>query len=294
MKMPQFDYACPASVDEAVRLLASNEGAKILSGGQSLLPILAFRLAYPSLLVDIKRIEGLGEIKITADGLRVGSRVRWCDIERDARLRASHPLFQGMISHVAHYQIRTRGTVGGSLAHADPAAEMPGVAVVCDCEIAVTGAGGRRLIGAGDFFSGALETVLEADEIITEVRFPPWPKARRWAFQEFARRRGDFAIAGVAVFFDQDDEGRVLNAHVGVIGGGSVPMRLTDVEALLEGNHVTEELIGKVKIRAAECADPGSDIHASAEYRRSLVGTLAGRTLREAISTRRGANETGH
>src|SRR6202042_92219 len=150
---------------EAVRLLATHDGAKILSGGQSLLPLLAFRLASPSMLVDIQKIVGLDDIELTPEGLRVGSRVRWCQIEEDPRLADSHPLFQAMISHVAHYQIRNRGTVGGSLAHADPDAEMPGVAVICGCEIVVVATSGRRIIKASEFFAGALQTVLEDDEI---------------------------------------------------------------------------------------------------------------------------------
>lgn len=285
MKMPQFDYACPASLDEAVHLLASNEGAKILAGGQSLLPMLAFRLAYPSMLVDLQKIEGIGAIQHTPDGLRVGARVRWCQIEEDRRLATVHPLFQAMISHVAHYQIRNRGTVGGSLAHADPAAEMPGVAVVCDCDIVAVGSSGSRVIAAADFFTGALETVLAPDEIITEVRFPQWPQSRRWAFEEFARRRGDFAIAGVAVFFDQDDRGHALGAHVGVIGVARTPVRLKDVERLLNGNRVDDELIARVQHLAADTVDPDDDIHAPADYRKSLVGTLTARCLRIASAS---------
>lgn len=245
MKMPQFDYACPSSLEEAVHLLASTEGAKVLSGGQSLLPIMAFRLAYPPLLVDLRKIEGIDSITVTAEGLRVGARVRWCQIEVDDQLAEHHPLFQAMISHVAHYQIRNRGTVGGSLAHADPAAEMPGVAMVCDCDIVVVGSGGGRVIRAAEFFIGALDTVLEADEIITEVRFPLWPRARRWAFQEFARRKGDFAIAGVAVFFDLDGDDRFVDTHVGVIGAGETPARLHAVEQLLNGKTLTDELVAQ-------------------------------------------------
>jgi carbon-monoxide dehydrogenase medium subunit len=287
MKMPQFDYACPSTLDEAIKLLANNDEAKILSGGQSLIPLLAFRMAYPSMLVDIRKIEGIGEIAVTTDGLRVGSRVRWCQIEDDHRLPACHPLFQTMISHVAHYQIRNRGTVGGSLAHADPSAEMPGVAVVCDCEIVVVGPTGRRAIKAGDFFLGALETTLSSDEIITEVRFPPWPVSRRWGFQEFARRRGDFAIAGVAVFFDRDERGLTHDAHVGVIGAATTPIRLGEVERMLNGRIIDDELIVQAEILASATVDPDDDIHASSDYRKSLIGTLAGRVLRSAIANDR-------
>lgn len=283
MKMPQFDYARPSSLEEAVQLLAGNEGAKVLAGGQSLLPLLAFRMAYPSMLVDIQKIPGIDRIEITPEGLRVGAKVRWCQIEDDERLAAAHPLFQQMISHVAHYQIRNRGTVGGSLAHADPSAEMPGVALVCDCDIVVVGASGTRIIRAADFFVAALETALTDDEIITEIRFPPWPAARRWGFQEFARRRGDFAIAGVAAFFDLDARGAAANVHVGAIGAGDTPVRLSEVEALLNGQMIDDPLIARAQALAGESVSPGADIHAGADYRKSLVGTLTARVLRSAI-----------
>src|SRR5437868_6319886 len=151
MKMPPFEYACPATLSEAVALLASRAGdAKALAGGQSLLPMLAFRMAQPALLVDLRRVPGLREIKIGADGVRLGALVRWRDIEDDARLKTAHPLLKAAIAHVAHYQIRNRGTVGGSIAHADPAAEMPGIAVTCDAEIAATGSAGSRVIRVDD------------------------------------------------------------------------------------------------------------------------------------------------
>jgi carbon-monoxide dehydrogenase medium subunit len=280
MKLPPFDYAAPASLDEAVRLLASNEGAKILSGGQSLIPLLAFRMAHPPMLVDIQNIAGLDAIEITTQGLRVGARVRWCQIEEDCRLTEAHPLFQAMISHVAHYQIRNRGTVGGSLAHADPAAEMPGVALVCGCGIVVAGASGTRTIAASAFFTGPLETALRSDEIITEVRFPPWPRGRRWGFLEFSRRKGDFAMAGVAAFYDEDSKGRVKDAHVGVIGAADTPVRLAKVEQLLDGNVLDDDLVARAQALASESVDPNSDIHAAADYRKSLVGTLTARVLR--------------
>ena len=282
MKMPQFDYACPASIEEAVQLLADNEGAKVLSGGQSLLPLLAFRMAYPSMLVDIQKLAGIDEIKITPEGLRVGARVRWCQIEEDKRLSTAHPLFQSMIAHVAHYQIRNRGTVGGSLAHADPSAEMPGVAMVCDCEMTTVGKAGSRTIKAADFFVAALETALQPAEIITEVCFPAWPKARRWSFHEFARRRGDFAIAGVAVFFDCDAQGRIADAHVGVIGAAETPLRIKAVEQLLNGARLDDDLIARAKTAASASVDPNADIHGGGDYRKALVGTLTGRALRDA------------
>src|SRR5436853_1751887 len=208
MKFAPFDYAAPTSVAEAVALLAQAGGkAKALAGGQSLLPTMAFRMATPTLLVDLCKIPGLDKIAIDDNGVRLGARVRWRDIEEDTRLKTAHPLLVAAIQHVAHYQIRNRGTVGGSCAHADPAAEMPGIAVTCDVEIRVLGAKGERVIPAGRFFTGALTTALADDEIIVEARLPAWPAKRRWGFEELARRRGDFALAGIAAFYDVDAAG---------------------------------------------------------------------------------------
>jgi carbon-monoxide dehydrogenase medium subunit len=180
---------------------------------------------------------------------------------------------------VAHYQIRNRGTVGGSLAHADPAAELPGIAVACDAEIAVTGRDGARVIPADEFFLGALTTALAPDEIVTELRFPHWPAGRRFGFQEFALRRGDFALAAAAVFYDPDRAGRAANAHVGVIGVGDKPARLRVVEAVLDGAPIDAETIARAAAATSAAVDPQDDIHASGAYRRSLVGTMVERAL---------------
>jgi CO/xanthine dehydrogenase FAD-binding subunit len=285
MKLPAFDYACPTTVSEAVGLLAAHDGeAKALAGGQSLMPMLALRLAHPALLVDLRKLAELRGIRISGAGVTLGAMTRWRDIEDDARLESAHPLLKAAIAHVAHYQIRNRGTVGGSIAHADPAAEMPGIAVTCDAEIAVVGKAGQRVIKAADFFQGALTTSLTADEIITEIRLPPWPASRRWGFQEFARRRGDFAMAGAAVFYDTDASGKARNAHVGVIGVGDRPRRLPAVEAVLDGQVVDEATIAKAEAAACAAVDPQEDIHASAAYRRSLTGTMVERALKRAAT----------
>ncbi len=281
MKLPQFEYACPTTLADAVSLLASGD-AKALAGGQSLMPMMAFRIAQPSLLVDLRKLPGLREIKISDDGVRLGALVRWRDIEDDERLSRAHPLLKGAIAHVAHYQIRNRGTVGGSLAHADPAAEMPGIAVTCDADIVVTGKSGARTIKAEDFFLGALTTALKPDEIITEVRLPPWPNERRWGFEEFARRRGDFAMAGIAAFYDLDKAGKASNAHIGVIGIGDRPHRLPAAEAALNGRAPDAATIARAETAASAAVAPQDDIHASAAYRRALVGTLLERALTSA------------
>jgi carbon-monoxide dehydrogenase medium subunit len=282
MKLPPFDYACPATLPEAVALLASRDDAKALAGGQSLVPMLAFRLLQPALLVDLRKLADLRGIDVTANGVRLGAMVRWRDIEDDAQLATAHPLLKAAIAHVAHYQIRNRGTVGGSLAHADPAAEMPGIALTCEAAIAVTGAAGARVIQAADFFMGALTTALAADEIIVEVRLPPWPARRRWGFAEFARRRGDFALAGAAVFYDADARGRPTNAHVGVIGVADRPLRLPAVEAVINGRTIDAASIAAAEAATAAAVDPPEDIHASAAYRRALAGTMVERALKQA------------
>jgi carbon-monoxide dehydrogenase medium subunit len=279
MKLPPFEYACPTALSEAVALLAECNGdAKVLAGGQSLVPMLAFRLAAPTLLVDLRKLPELRNIEISASSFTLGSMVRWCDILADARLRTAHPLLCAAVAEVAHYQIRNRGTIGGSIALADPAAEMPGIALVCEAEIATVGAAGARVIKAADFFIGPLMTVLEPDEIIVEIRFPAWPATRRWGFREFARRRGDFAMAAAAVWYDQDN-GRARNAHVGVIGVGDRPLRLPQVEAVLNGRVIDEATIAQAEAAASAAVDPQTDIHASADYRRALTGTMVERAL---------------
>src|SRR6516164_736825 len=279
MKLPPFDYACPTTLPEAVQLLAARDGdAKAIAGGQSLVPMLAFRLAQPTLLVDLRKI------RISEKGVTLGAMVRWRDIEDDERLDTAHPLLKAAIAHVAHYQVRNRGTVGGSLAHADPAAEMPGVAITCDAEIAVVGKSGAHAIQAADFFQGALTTALTPDEIIVEIRLPPWPAGRRWGFEEFARRRGDFAMAAAAVFYDQGEHGKARNAHVGVIGVADRPLRLPTVEDILNGRAIDATIIAKAEAAASAAVDPQDDIHASAAYRRALVGTLVERALKRAAA----------
>ncbi len=283
MKPAPFDYQAPATLREAISLLGSHPEATVIAGGQSLMPVLAFRLATPSLLVDLRRIPELGYIDIGDDGVRLGALVRWRDIEDDRRLVAAHPLLREAVAHIAHYQIRNRGTIGGSLAHADPAAELPGVAVTCEGEITLAGSAGSRTVAADKFFTGPLSTLRRPDEIITELHLPYWPSHRRWAFREFARREGDFALAGILLFYDKDDSGAVGNAHVGVIGACHRPHRLREVEALLNGRVLEERLIRRAAAAAAEEVDPPDDLHADAAYRRGLVATLVERALRATV-----------
>lgn len=283
MKFAEFDYRAPSTPAEVVQLLAQRPGeAKIIAGGQSLLPTMAYRLAQPAMLVDLKGVQGLDGI--TPDGavLRLGARTRWRDIEASALLATAHPLLQEAVRHVAHYQVRNRGTVGGSLAHGDPASELPCIAVTCEGELRVLGARGERRIAASEFFLGPLTTDLRDDEMILELVLPAWPRDRRWAFQEFARRAGDFALAGVAVYYDRDDGGRAGNVHIGVVGACQRPHRLAAAEAALSGRVPDAACIEEAAEAAAAEVDPPGDLQAPAAYRRALVATLLRRALREA------------
>ena len=237
--------------------------AKPLAGGQSLVPMLAFRVAAPALLVDLRKLAELRQIKIGDDGVTLGAMVRWRDILEDTQLATAHPLLVAAVAHVAHYQIRNRGTVGGSLAHADPAAELPGIAVTCEAKIAAVGKAGARTIDAVDFFRGPLMTALKPDEIITEIRLPAWPARRRFGFAEFARRRGDFALAAAMLFYDEDGD-KARNVHVGAIGIADRPLRLTAVERALNGNTIDEATIARAEAAASACVDPPDDIHCHA------------------------------
>ena len=282
MKLPSFDYACPATIAEAVALLAAHGGeAKPIAGGQSLVPMLAFRLTVPSLLVDLRKLSELRQIKITDAGVALGAMVRWRDILEDRRLRQAHPLLTAAVEHIAHYQIRNRGTVGGSVAHADPAAELPGIAVTCDADIVAHGSGGPRAIAAADFFRGPLMTALRPDEIVTEIRFPAWPKQRHFGFREFARRRGDFALAAAAVAFDEFDK-KFRDVRVGAIGVGDRPLRLA-AERALEGHAISEAAVTGCAAAASAAVDPADDIHASGGYRKTLIGVMVERALRDAV-----------
>jgi aerobic carbon-monoxide dehydrogenase medium subunit len=282
MKPPPFEYARAGSVEEAVAFLAEHrDEAKIIAGGQSLMPMLAFRMATPKLLVDIGPIAALRGISVDDRGVTLGALVRWCDIERHAQLPHAHPLLVEAVKHVAHYQIRNRGTVGGSLAHADPAAEFPGIAVACEAEIEIASSRGGRTIMANDFFLDSLTTTLAPDELIVSVRLPSWKVGRRWAFDEFARRRGDFALAGVALFYDLDQY-RAVEPHVAGIGVGAKPVRLAQVEKTLVGKEVSLATIRNAVAATTASIDPLGDIHAPGDYRRALFGVLLERALARA------------
>jgi aerobic carbon-monoxide dehydrogenase medium subunit len=282
MKPAPFDYHAPRQLKEAAELLATLPNAKILAGGQSLVPMMNFRYVVADHLIDLGGISDLRGIAVVDGWLRIGAMMRQRELETAPEVAQHCPLLADALRHVGHRQTRNRGTIGGSLAHADPAAELPGIAMTCEAKIAVLDTAGGRVIEAADFFRGPLMTALKPDEIITEMRLPAWPSKRHFGFEEFARRQGDFALAGAALFYDEDGGGKATNAHVGAFGVADRPLRLTAVERVLNGSTIDEATIVKAEAAACAVVDPPDDIHAGGAYRKALVGVMVERALRSA------------
>jgi carbon-monoxide dehydrogenase medium subunit len=280
VKPPAFDYSAATSVAEAVGLLADSAGAaKLLAGGQSLVPMLNFRLLQPTRLVDINGIPGLSDIQPTDDGgVRIGALTRHRAVETSALIAQRFPVITAAMAHVAHLAIRNRGTIGGSLSHGDPAAELPLVAVLLDARLTVVGPTGSRVIAAQDFFQGALSTALDDAEMLTEVALPGLPPRTGWGFEEFARRHGDFAIAAAAATLTIDG-GRCIAARLALIGAGETVLRAPAAEALLVGQAITPDVIAAAADAARDAADPRADLQASADFRRHLVAVMSRRAL---------------
>jgi carbon-monoxide dehydrogenase medium subunit len=284
MKPPKFDYHAPATVEEAVTLLARYGGeAKVLAGGQSLMPLLNFRLSRPAALIDLNRVGALAYIKEVDGRVHLGAMTRQRTIEFSSVVRQRLPLLTEATRWVGHLPIRTRGTIGGSLAHADPSAEYPAVLTALEGEVVARGPRGERVLKAGDLFQSYLTTSLADDEVLTEVRLPQMPAGAAYAFEEFARRHGDFAIIGIAAVVVVEG-GRCRRARLATAGAGPVPVRLRAAEEILERDGLGAAAIEAASARAAEAVTPDSDIHASADYRRHLTGVLTGRALRRALA----------
>ena len=278
MKPAPFDYVAPRSLDEAVAALAEGgPEAKLLAGGQSLIPLLNFRLARPALLVDLNRVAELAYVRPRNRGTAIGAMTRQATIERDRALSEKQPLLAEAIRWVGHAAIRSRGTIGGSLAHADPAAELPAVAVCLDAQLSVVGPRGRRTVSADDFFVGYLSTALLPDEILVETWLPPLKPRTGQAWLEFARRHGDFALAGVAVSLSLEDE-MVADARIVLTGVGGKPVRAREAETLLVGGSVRERAAAAAEA-ARSTIDPDADIHATKEYRAHLASVLTERAI---------------
>jgi carbon-monoxide dehydrogenase medium subunit len=289
VKPPLFEYHRAGSVDEAVALLAEyGDEAKVLAGGQSLVPLLSLRLARPAHLVDINRVADLATI-VNGNGLTVGAMVRHRAIERSDVVRTANPLLGHAVRFIGHSAIRNRGTVGGSIAHADPAAELPAVLLVLEGEVEARRAQGTRTVPAAALFEGFLTTALQPDELLTAIRVPPMPAGTGWSFQEFSRRSGDFAIVGVAATVRLDGNGNVGEARLAFSGVDQVPLRATAAESMLTGATPSDDLWKSAAHAAATPLEPASDIHGSAAYRTHLAAVLAERALREAHDRARDA-----
>jgi CO/xanthine dehydrogenase FAD-binding subunit len=283
MKPPPFEYAAPSTVDEAIALLQQHDGeAKLLAGGQSLMPLLAMRFARPTALIDLNRIDGLSEIREEGRTLVLGAMVTKRAIERSSLVEDRQPLLHAATKWIAHPQIRNRGTIGGSMAQADPAAEYPAVAVALDMEFRVVGPNGARSVAAADFFVTYLTTALDDSEVLTEVRVPAASAGTGWSIQEVSRRHGDFAMVG-AVATLRLAAGRCTDPRIVLFGVGPTPHRARGAEQVIDGQQPGEALFtaaGKAAAKALD--DPIADVHASAEYRRHLASVLTQRGLAEA------------
>ena len=270
MKPPPFEYSAPTSVSDAVALLVEHaeEEPRVLAGGQSLVPLMNFRLAQPGFLVDLRRVQGLDTLRLEGDALVVGAMVRQATAERSPDVALAAPLLAEALGHVAHPPVRHSGTVVGSIAHADPAAELPTVALALDAEMTAVGPRGERRIPAAEFFQGPFTTALAPDEILTEVRFPASTAGH--AFVEFARTHGNFAVVGVAALVAVAD-GRIARAAVAASGVGPTPVRLTGAERALVGAAPGAEAVAAAVEAAMPDVTPSGDVHASAETRRDIA-----------------------
>lgn len=284
MKPAVFDYAAPRSLEEAVGLLAEHGlDAKVLAGGQSLMPLLNMRLARPALVVDVARIPGLDFIRKSGDGLVIGAMTRQRTVEFSPQVRETLPVLHAATLYVAHPQNRNQGTLCGSLAHADPAAEYPALAVALGARLKAVGAEGERTIDAEQFFLTYLTTALDPTEMVTEVLLPALPERTGWSVLELSRRHGDYALAGVVATMSLDRGGACVGARLVLFGVGATPLRVRAAEQALIGAKPSETRIAEVAEMAASAIDePLSDVHASGEQRRDLAGTLARRALVQA------------
>jgi CO/xanthine dehydrogenase FAD-binding subunit len=276
MKFPRFEYVTPSTTEEAIQLLVDDEDARPIAGGQSLLPLMAFRLAQPTTLVDLASVPGLADITSENGTVRIGAMVTQTAAETAAVVGERLPLLRQALSHVGHPVIRNAGTVGGSVAHADPAAEIPLALVALDGTVEVEGPKGRRSIEAGDFFVGAFTTALDTGELVTSVTVPASPLT--WAFLELARRHGDFALAMAAVGLSLDGD-RCTDARIALGGVDARPLRVAEAEQALVGQTISEAVAGEAARAAVTNLSPPSDIHGSSAYRKRVASVLVQRAI---------------
>ncbi len=294
MKPPVFDYLAPATVDEALRLLAElGDAAKLLAGGQSLVPLMNFRLVRPPHLVDLNGLPELAGITRENDHLVIGAMTRQRAVERSALVRDACPLLAEAMPQIGHAQIRNRGTVGGSLAHSDPAAEIPAVVAALGGELVVRSAKGTRRVASDRFFTGYLSTALEPHELLVAVRLPVSPPRTGHAFIEVSRRHGDFALVGVAAVVTLDAAGLCTDAAVALTGVGPTPVVARDAVRSLIGEKPSPAVFEEVGRKVSSALEPDSDLHASSDYRKHLAGVLTRRALTRATERARGGARNG-
>ncbi len=281
MKPPNFSYHDPRTTAEAVGLLSTLENAKLLAGGQSLMPMLNMRFVLPDHVIDLNRVEGLSYINECGDTLEIGAMTRQRDIEFSDAVKRKCPLMHEAITHVGHRQTRNRGTIGGSLCHLDPSAELVSVAAALDAKVSVAGKKGPRSIDFADFPVAYMTPAIELDEMLTAISLPCWPAGHGYAFVEFARRHGDFAIVSAAALIEEDTGGKITRASITLGGIGPAPVRCHEVERALVGEKIEEKRLAEIceTLRSLDAVD---DIHAPASYRQQLATVLPRRALLKA------------
>ena len=283
MKPAAFEYIVAHSIEQAIAALAQAGGeAKILAGGQSLVPMLNFRLLRPAILVDINRIPDLAFIEDVGDAVKIGALTRHHQLETSPVIAKHFPILSYAMTHVAHLAIRNRGTIGGSLSHADPAAELPMMALLLGAKLHIISGRGKRIVEAREFFLDALTVDLAEDELLTEIHLPKLPPHTGWGFEEVARRAGDFALAAVAATITMS-AGAMKEARIALTGVAPTPVRASEAEALLVGQKSETKLMAHVTEAVRAAIEPETDLHASSDYRRHLAGALAGRVLAAAL-----------
>ncbi len=280
----QFDYVRPANLDEVLRILKDREGeAKILSGGYSLIPLIKLRLAQPALLVDLRDIDGMDTIVETDDDLRIGARATHRQIHENAIVRDHYPMLEDATALIGDPQVRNWGTIGGSVAHADPASDWPAILIATRASVVCRNGTGERVIAARDFFLDTFSTAIEPTEVLTEIHIPRRPHHAAGSYQKLERKVGDFATAGVSVMIRLGADGRIENAGVGVTGVAETPFAATDAEAILIGNAPGDDLYRQAGAAAGAQARPGADVRGPIEYKRAMVAELTLRALRVAV-----------
>ena len=287
MKPAKFDYFAPTTLEETLELLSQHGlDAKVLAGGQSLMPMMNLRLVRPGVVVDINRVAGLAGISVDDEAISVGALTRQRDLGQSQVIQDAFPMMTAAISHIGHFQIRNRGTIGGSLAHADPAAELPTLCTALEAEFVVADSGGSQTVPAAEFAIGPLITSLAPEQLLTEIRLPVLQGGGwRWGFREVSRREGDFALVGSVAMLRNSADGVCQEARITMFAVGDAPARMPAAEASLVGRVVDDAARREAAALVSEAVTPGSDIHASAEYRKEVSAVMARRALEDACSS---------